>query len=1330
MDSYSVQAVLSVKDNGFTSGMRNASNVVNGVDSSTQKSSKSVGALGTAFAIANKVVSGACNVIKNSVSDAVSRVDTLNQFPQVMEQMGFSSAEAEKSINKLSDGIDGLPTSLDSIVSSTQSIALITGDLDEATDVALALNDAFLASGASTDEAERGVEAYQKMLSTGKVNQQNWITMQQNMSWALSEVSEDLGYAKDNTWELYYALQDGEVTFDDFNAALVRCDTATGGFSETARVSTQGIATSWQNVQTAVVKGVANMITAWNEAAADNGLPTIQESLNSLKGVVNKVFGAASQAITIFVNNLDMIVDAVVPVVAGIVSMKVIEQVTSSFGKFKDKCQQVADSLQNYEKNAEKAEKAAENNKIASEALEKAYEKHDDAVQKSIDATVKLKEAQDNQTKAQESLDKAKEKSADTTEKGTKATKEEEEAEAALAEAKKATEQAEQEKADAEKERIATSEEVAAAESLVSDTTNESATAMQGYTIMAVAQNAIMGALSGTMSLGTGIVKAFNAAWDANPVGLVISAITTAISVIKTVINVLKKFGVIEDSDYEKAKDFKDGVDELTESIQSNRDTMEENTKSAESHSATIDSLCTNIEDLASKENKSAEDTALLQSYITDLNDNVDDLGLAYDETTDSLNMATEAMEAQAKVETKTNEKEVAQDNYNTALEDYLSLGSELEAAQEMEDEMADSSVFGKRKQQKAIQELEEEYETQEKVVENAESEKVRIEQEAAEAEAAAYELQKKALEEAVEDQTVMLEDLSEENQDTAEALQETWQDYTDIATDMFEVLDTEVEISVDDMIQNMQENQKIMSEWGDNCENLRNRFADLGLDQAVLDQLVDLGPEGAGYIAELVNASDEQLAELSDTYQAGGQTAYTSMGQGMGEGAKEVMDQAEGIITDAEKTMREKLENTDWTDIGESIPEGTAEGIEEESGQVTDASLDMEDDSHDAVAEEIGMGSPARKYIPVGESMDEGIAQGLRQDESVVENAAKRIIRDIEQTFNSLGSSTSSGISKMSAAFTSGMATMQSTSSSGMSKIKSVMSSGMTSIASTVTSGMTSMKSTMSSGFASMASTVTSQMSKIKNAFSSGMASIKSVVTSGMDNVKSAITAAMNSITTSVSGGISKMNSAMSSGMNQVRNTAQSAANSITQSFNGLYNSLYSSGQSAMAGLQNGLESRRGSVQATANSIALSISSTINSALQVGSPSRVLDKTGQNAGQGLVNGLKKMLGDIEDMAAEMADAVNSMVFGAFDSPKLAFAGGMDIGMSYTLDGEDILDALEDLKDSLADNSYEFTIPLDVDGRQIAKATATYTQDELNKMESRDSRRQKFSIGG
>lgn len=262
--------------------------------------------IGNLFA---QAFSQAAGVISSSIGNAVSRVDTLNQFPRVMQQIGFSAEAAHGSIDKMSEGIDGLPTSLDSIAGSAQNIALMTGDLESATDTALALNDAFIASGSSTADASRGMLQYTQMLSKGKVDAQAWYTLCETMGYALNEVAAQFGFTGESARnDLYAALQDGSISFEDFNNALIACDQAQGGFAETARTASAGIQTSWDNVITAIVKNLGNLINVFNS----NG--EISGALNGMKDSINQFGQGAVQAAQFIKDNWGIIA----PIVAGV----------------------------------------------------------------------------------------------------------------------------------------------------------------------------------------------------------------------------------------------------------------------------------------------------------------------------------------------------------------------------------------------------------------------------------------------------------------------------------------------------------------------------------------------------------------------------------------------------------------------------------------------------------------------------------------------------------------------------------------------------------------------------------------------------------------------------------------------------------------------------------------------------------------------------------------------------------------------------------------------------------------------------------------------------
>ena len=258
-----------------------------------------------------KVAAAAFNVLKNSLDSAISRFDTMQKFPKVMKALGFSAEDSQKSINKLSNGIDGLPTKLDDVVARTQQMTAITGDLDRSTDTVLALNNAFLASGASTEDASRGMQQYNQMLSTGQVDLESWKTLQETMPLALQKTAEAMGFVgKSAQRDLYNALKEGTVTFDQFQDKLIELGTGTGMLATLAKENSLGIATSFGNLSNAVSKGVANLITKFDELVQKLTGKTIAQNIDSMKSIINKSFEEMSKVMDILIDNTDDMISA------------------------------------------------------------------------------------------------------------------------------------------------------------------------------------------------------------------------------------------------------------------------------------------------------------------------------------------------------------------------------------------------------------------------------------------------------------------------------------------------------------------------------------------------------------------------------------------------------------------------------------------------------------------------------------------------------------------------------------------------------------------------------------------------------------------------------------------------------------------------------------------------------------------------------------------------------------------------------------------------------------------------------------------------------------
>lgn len=313
MESYSVEAILSAVDKNFSSTMKNADSSMNNLDSSTQKTNTSILDIAKGIGVF-KLIDNAIGLVTSSLGGAIDRFDTLNKYPVVMQALGYSAEEVDKSMNKLTDGIDGLPTSLDEIVSSAQQLAISTGDLQKGTDTAVALNNAFLASGASAADASRGAQQYQQMLSKGEVDLQSWRSLLETMPIAMDKVSKsfsDQGVNSAN--DLYAALKKGDITFDDFNSRLIELNEGVGGFAELAQKNSAGIRTSFANIKTAVVKGLANVITAIDEGMQDAGLGSIAENFDKIKWAVNVAFKAITDSIPPAISFLTTLWDTIKP---------------------------------------------------------------------------------------------------------------------------------------------------------------------------------------------------------------------------------------------------------------------------------------------------------------------------------------------------------------------------------------------------------------------------------------------------------------------------------------------------------------------------------------------------------------------------------------------------------------------------------------------------------------------------------------------------------------------------------------------------------------------------------------------------------------------------------------------------------------------------------------------------------------------------------------------------------------------------------------------------------------------------------------------------------
>ena len=295
-----VQIVPSMK--GVGKAIKNA---FDGPSKSTgQKAGQSIGSglsvgfaakVGAVAGIASTVFSKVASVVTGSLNSAISRADQMNNFPKVMKNLGYSSEDAAASIKKISSALDGLPTTSSAMTGMVQQLAPLTSNLDQATNIALAFNNAMLAGGASTMEQENALTQYTQMLSAGKVDMQAWRSIQAAMPGQLNQVAEAMLGAGKNSNDLYEAMKNGSISFDDFNKKVMELNQNGFGkyasFAQQAKDATQGIGTAMENVQNRVAKAVQKVVEAV-------GVENIAGAINGFSSQFGKVGDAAASMVT------------------------------------------------------------------------------------------------------------------------------------------------------------------------------------------------------------------------------------------------------------------------------------------------------------------------------------------------------------------------------------------------------------------------------------------------------------------------------------------------------------------------------------------------------------------------------------------------------------------------------------------------------------------------------------------------------------------------------------------------------------------------------------------------------------------------------------------------------------------------------------------------------------------------------------------------------------------------------------------------------------------------------------------------------------------------
>ncbi len=863
-----------------------------------------------------KLIEKGMNAVVSSLDSAIDRYDTMNRFPMMLQQMGYGADEADAAVQRLSEGIQGLPTTLDSVVSNAQRLTILTGNLDSAVDTTLALNNAFLASGAGSDGAARGLEQYIQALSRGKFEAEEWKTMQETMGLALNRIAESFGYAGESAQnDLYAALQNGEITFSQFNSRLIQLNNGVGGFADLAKTSSTGIKTAWTNMGTAMVRGTTTIIEALDKGLSETKFESIQNVIETTGEAIEGAMNLAAPAIELVASHADVLA----------VSLGAL---TVAYGA----------------NQAVKAFTAAQ--ETATAAIIAA-----DAAGKVLTPTLDAK---------------------------------------TLAEARAAA---------AAKLGTGATEAQIVAEMAANGVINAKTFALGGMTTGMGAATVASGLLTAaTTALSTAIKVLLG------PVGLIILGVTALAAGAIAVYNAVTAESEAYAEQSEILDDLAEQQDSLASSEESSAKAAKDNIKSIRASADASAELAQELGTLASAENKTASQKQRMGELVDQLNEKYADLCLTYDEEADRLSMNTEQLQAYIEAQQTMDEAAALQERYNELLEEESTIrqnNAELDAKeQELGDQLAQKMISTSEYNEllKQLNETRAGYLAQE---EQIAARKTELDTQMAALDTATAQT---VIDNAAAQQAAS-EAAAEAQEQEMQRRQDALQSYTEAATNMYDQINTKSDLSVQQMIDNLQANQEAVATWADNLVLLGER----GLDQGLLQQLRDAGPESAATVAELVTATDEQLATLSDTFRNGASTAtdalltelglpeVTNSGSDMvdkianGVNANQSLNTATTqLIQNAQQAASSAVASAGFPSIGTLMINGITQGVQAGTSGLVNAMRDAVQDAVSAAKSEAQIHSPSvlfRKVI--GLNLMKGWALGIEDGEPLVARKA-----------------------------------------------------------------------------------------------------------------------------------------------------------------------------------------------------------------------------------------------------------------------------------------------------------------------------------------------------
>ena len=248
------------------------------------------------------------------------------------------------------------------------------------------------------------------------------------------------------------------------------------------------------------------------------------------------------------------------------------------------------------------------------------------------------------------------------------------------------------------------------------------------------------------------------------------------------------------------------------------------------------------------------------------------------------------------------------------------------------------------------------------------------------------------------------LGDLNEVQREVVMALSDTFNGYVDTLRNGNLEIATSNRTGAEEWEATMIRNQEIMTDWADNVDELCGRIS-----EEMMDYIIALGPEYANRVQDMVNMSDDELAELEAVFLNNCQVAGRAALAGLDEA--EIPAEVADLIFQSERTIQQAIRDADFQSIGLGVAEGLATGIGDGEHLVGTSASILARGCEDAMRLGLESNSPSRVFKRIGDDIVAGLVGGIENNQDQVTDvletlgtAMGRVYNRTDRTFQNIG--------------------------------------------------------------------------------------------------------------------------------------------------------------------------------------------------------------------------------------------------------------------------------------------------------------------------------------